>query len=77
MYKKRSDGVETKLTDEHVKKLDALGFAWKAKKDKTWQQKERVRKRAQTEVAWEKCFKDLVEFKEKYGKIYDPDLQGQ
>ena len=72
MYKKRSRGITTNLSDAQIDKLNSIGFVWDAKNDAEWRKMERQRKSVQSKDIWEECFKALIAFKEKTGHTSVP-----
>lgn len=71
-YKKKSEGKDVPLNDERIKKLDSIGFCWKAKSDGEWRESDRDRRRESSQDSWESKFERLVQFKEKHGHTLVP-----
>mmetsp|Transcript_14477 Transcript_14477/g.21926 ORF Transcript_14477/g.21926 Transcript_14477/m.21926 type:complete len:884 (+) Transcript_14477:31-2682(+) len=72
--KRRKDGKHNLLTDERIKKLNDIGFVWHAKKNKEWQEADRIRKQAMVESMWQNHYKSLLEFKKKHGHTRVPKV---
>lgn len=77
-FKKMNEGVDVPLDEERIKKLNAVGFCWKAKTNEAWRESDRVRRREKSQDGWDEKFEALVDFKKKHGhtcvpKTYKPD----
>jgi len=67
-YKKRKEGANTVLDDERIKKLEEVGFCWRAKADETWKLKERAKKYAESQASWDEKYEMLLKYKNKHGE---------
>jgi len=66
MYKKRSQGVATNLTDDQVERMNSLGFIWDAKKCVEWKNREKER------ISWEDRYNELIAYKNQHGHTRVP-----
>ena len=58
-YTDREKGIKNSLTDEHEKKLNDIGFAFKAAGNKDYQKLVQSKGIERFKSTWEKHFKDL------------------
>ena len=66
-----------RLTEERIKELEDLGFVWQAKRNREWQEVDRLRKQALVEDAWQAHYRSLVSFKRKNGHTRVPKSYAQ
>ena len=64
--------VHNRLTEEKVLELEDIGFIWRAKTNKEWQEKDRQRKQEMLSESWKIHFKRLCAYKQKHGHTRVP-----
>jgi len=60
-------GKINRLNDDRIRKLNAIGFVWVAKKDDKWKELEHERIVSTYDDSWEKMYQVLLKFKKKNG----------